>query len=152
MPEEGSEDSSLWGHYIASGDSFNGRPIYKLESLTDETPTASVKWFSADSKWLLCKDFSEDSNPTYELGNGSTPFTNIPITEKNLTFSPGYNGLPTFSNSSGFYIFGETLNYDIVNLSPVFYITDTPYSRSGASISISQDLDFIKKLCKYSIH
>lgn len=146
---EGLIEDPFWGQYVISSDLFNDKPVYKLESTAEDTgATPSVKWSNSQSSWILSKEGVET---TYNLGSRLTPFSSTPIGSQNLIFSPGYNGLPTFSNGKGFYIFGKDLKYAEKIISPEFYITDTRYKKIGASFTISQDIDFIKKLCKYSI-
>ena len=152
LAPEDSEDlieDPFWGQYIISSDSFNDKPVYRLESATEDAASApSVIWINNKSSWILLKDGIET---TYNLGSRSTPFSDTPIGPQNLIFSPGYNGLPTFSNGKGFYIFGKDIKYEDELISPEFHITDIRYKKIGSSFTISQDIDFIKKLCKYSI-
>lgn len=144
-------DSIFWGQYSLTGQTYNDKPIYANGPIDQDLGMhrVMVSWSRITNEWIL-GDLLDPSS-TYSLGKGSTPFSNIPITDDNLIFSPGFNGLPTFSNSKGFFIFGEKITIEDVDISPTFYITNTPYLKTSESITISQDVDFAKKLCKYDL-
>jgi hypothetical protein len=144
-------ESIFWGQYTKTGDIYNEKPIYSngppLEDLG--APRVMVSWSRITNEWILGDIM--DPSTTYSLGKGPAPFSTSPITEDDLVFSPGFNGLPTFSNSKGYFIFAEKISLNEIDITPTFYITDTPYSKSGGAIKISQDVDFAKKLCKYHL-
>ena len=148
---ENPTDSIFWGQYTPTGQLYNDKPIYANGPADVELgiPRVMVSWSRISNEWVLGDIL--DASKTYSLGKGTAPFSDTLITDDDLIFSPGFNGLPTFSNSKGFFIFAEKITINEVDISPTFYITDTPYLKTDNSITISQDVDFAKKLCQYDL-